>query len=314
MPSNDFTLPTKRLIAARSGFVCAYPNCFAPTSGPAEDGSSVNIGEAAHITGAQPKGPRFDSSLTEEQRRDAENGIWMCRTHAALIDRDVTRFPTDLLRDWKYEAEDRAMRMLGQPRGCASGTLASASQAVRLGANVCVVVDGQYIPHTYIFDPDAAGSRLTWFVSALVIQFSVARKHTLKQAIIDHLTAIVHETKPIPKYKRLMQVFPAQASLFYIDLDVPGGMQRREFRPNRYFVQATGENPETEQFPPTLVLDDDVPAQIAVRFNAKTPAMYLVELEATISSGTDREVLNIMPPQWMIFEQPMDEYDPQFGA
>ena len=63
-----------------------------------------------------------------------------------------------------------------------------------------------------------------------------------------------------------------------------------------------------------IIVAGVIPAQIAVRFNAKTPAMYLVELEATISSGTDREVLNVMPPQWMIFEQPMDDYDPQFGA
>src|SRR5262249_1792093 len=99
-----------------------------------------------------------------------------------------------------------------------------------------------------------------------------------------------------------------------VELDVPGGMQRREFRPNRFFVEASEGTPETEQFPPTLVLDDDLPAHVAVRFNAKTPAMYLVELEATISSGSDREVLNVMPPQWMIFEQPMADYDPAFGA
>lgn len=314
MRNDDFTLPTKRLIAARSGFACAYPNCFAPTSGPAEDGSSVSIGEAAHITAAQPNGPRFDPSLSEEQRRDAENGIWMCRTHAALIDRDVARFTTDLLRDWKYEAEDRAMRMLGQPRGCASGRLASSSQAVRLGANACVIVDGQNIPHTYIIDPNAVDSRLTWFVSALVVQFAIEKKHTLKHAVIDHFTAIVHETRPIPKYQRLMQAFPAEASLYYIDLDVPAGMQRREFRPNRYFVKAHEGAPEAEQFPPTMVLNDDTPAQIAVRFNAKTPAMYLVELEATVSAGSDREVLSVMPPQWMIFEHPMDDYNPDLGA
>lgn len=102
-----------------------------------------------------------------------------------------------------------------------------------------------------------------------------------------------HITAAQPSGPRL---FPAEASLYYIDLDVPEGMHRREFRSNRYFVRATGDAPETEQFPPTMVLDDDISAQIIVRFNAETPAMYLVELEAAISSGTDREVLNVMPP------------------
>ena len=48
---------------------------------------------------------------------------------------------------------------------------------------------------------------------------SPLKDHTLKQAVIDHLTAIVHETRPVPEYRTLRQVFPAQASLFYIDLD-----------------------------------------------------------------------------------------------
>ena len=133
--SDYFKLATKRDIAARQAYMCAYPNCFATTSGPSEtDAKSVNIGEAAHIAAAQPGGPRYDESMTPEERRDANNGIWMCRTHAALIDRDVKRYTTDKLLDWKYAAEDRAGRLLGQPKGCATGKLASVSPATRLGA------------------------------------------------------------------------------------------------------------------------------------------------------------------------------------
>lgn len=69
MARDDFKEPTKRLIAERSGYVCAFPNCLAPTFGPAMDGSrSVNVGVAAHITAASVGGPRYDASTTAEQR------------------------------------------------------------------------------------------------------------------------------------------------------------------------------------------------------------------------------------------------------
>ena len=56
---DDLIAPTKRLIASRAGYLCSLPNCFAPTSGLALDEQrAVNIGEAAHITAAQPNGPR----------------------------------------------------------------------------------------------------------------------------------------------------------------------------------------------------------------------------------------------------------------
>lgn len=313
-PSDDFTSSTKRIIAERSGFICAYPGCFAPTHGPSEDGTSVNIGEAAHITAASPDGPRYDKSLTSESRRDAENGIWMCRTHAALIDRDLTQYTTELLQDWKFRAEDRAFRQLGRPVGCATGLTASIMPAVRVGAPTGVIVDNEFIPHTTIIDQTNPEERFTWFIGAFVVRFAILKKHNLRNVILNHLTAIVHEKRPIPQYRTVMQVYPAKTSLYYVEIDTPMGTARHEFRPARYFIEATDELPEHEMFPPALVLDDDVPAQVAVRFNAKSPGMYLLSLEAAISSDTDRELLTVMPPQWVIFEPPLDDYDSAHGA
>jgi hypothetical protein len=314
MRSEDFLAATKRLIAARSGYLCAFPNCFAPTVGPADDGTSINLGEAAHITAAQPNGPRYDPSMTPEERRDAENGIWMCRTHAALIDRDVERFTVDVLRDWKFYAEDRARRLIGQPLGCSAGTLATVSPAVRLGAEVAVIVEDQYIPHTYLFDATDENAKLSWFVNAFVIQFSILKKPNLKYVSMDHLLVTVHETKEIPEYQRVFMVYPAEADLFYVEIDKNAGRSPREFRPDRFFYRRTDDAPERAVYPPTLVIDDDTPAQIALRFNAKNAGMYLVSVDAEISSGQDRERLPVMPPQWIILEEPMDDYDPAFGA
>lgn len=313
--SDDFTASTKRQIASRSAYMCAYPDCFATTSGPADDrGRSVNIGEAAHITAAEPGGARYDISLTPEQRKDADNGIWMCRTHAALIDRDEKRFPVEKVMDWKWASEEKARKLLGRPMGCANGRIASVSPATRLGAEATVIVGDEYFPITYAFDADADNAKLSWFVSAMVIQFSIQKNCILKNAVLDHLVVSVSETKPIPQYRPLMGVYPSETNLFYVEIGPNPGTTPREFRPTRYYYKATDHEPERRDFPPAIVLDNDTPAQVALRLNAAIAGMYLVSIDASVSAGTEREILPVMPPQWMIFEKCADDYDPEFGA
>lgn len=112
---DDFTSATKDLLAKRAGFKCSNPGCRQPTSGPQADPSgAVNIGVAAHITAASPDGPRYDAALTPEQRRAADNGIWLCQTDAKLVDNDAVRYTVDGLRDWKARAAAAAARELEQ--------------------------------------------------------------------------------------------------------------------------------------------------------------------------------------------------------
>jgi hypothetical protein len=308
MPRDDFNQPTKRLIAERCGYVCAYPNCLAPTYGPAVDETrSVNIGVAAHITAAAKGGPRYDSSLSAEERSGPENGIWLCSTHAALIDRDVDRFPAYELHNWKSEIEHRAMKMLGQPRGCAASKLATVSPVARVGAQQTVLVNEVPMPYVSIFDVDGEQERLTWFVSAFVLQFSVQKNHSRANVIVEHLVVTVHETQPIPPYQPLVGVYPAEVSLYYVEIDANNGKISREFVPSRYYTKASETGPETQQYPPPIVLDDDVPAQIAIRFNAKTSAMYLISMDAILSCGDERERVPILTPQWTIFERCGDD-------
>ena len=72
----------------------------------------VNIGVAAHITAASADGPRFDPSLTPDERRSVENGIWLCQSCAKLVDNDPIRYGADVLRQWKVLAEKSAAREL----------------------------------------------------------------------------------------------------------------------------------------------------------------------------------------------------------
>lgn len=69
---------------------------------------SVNIGVAAHITAASPGGPRYDGSLSPEERSSPENGVWLCQNCAKLVDNDPRQYPSDVLSDWKIEAETAA--------------------------------------------------------------------------------------------------------------------------------------------------------------------------------------------------------------
>ncbi|MGJ8648063.1 MAG: hypothetical protein ACSHXJ_14275 [Marinomonas colpomeniae] len=103
---DEFTEKTKRVLQDRSGNKCSNPDCHALTSGPnANPEKATRTGVAAHISAASKKGPRYNGSLTPEQRKSALNGIWLCDKCARFIDDDYLNYPESLLRDWKEEAE-----------------------------------------------------------------------------------------------------------------------------------------------------------------------------------------------------------------
>src|SRR5690349_211383 len=96
---DDFPNPVKQLLARRVGVKCSNPDCRKPTSGPHQlPDKTVSIGVAAHITGAAPGGPRYDSALLTAARRSAGNGIWLCQSCSKLIDCDEARYSAARLR------------------------------------------------------------------------------------------------------------------------------------------------------------------------------------------------------------------------
>jgi hypothetical protein len=112
---DEFIEETKRTIAARTGNACSNPDCRAATSGPQVDSTkSLNVGVAAHITGATEGCPRYDPALSSEERKHPDNGIWVCQTCGKLIDNDPARYPEKLLRAWKEVAEHRALQSIGK--------------------------------------------------------------------------------------------------------------------------------------------------------------------------------------------------------
>ncbi len=115
---DDFPRPVVETLAKRVGNRCSNPGCRKLTSGPhTEDEKVLNVGVAAHVTAAASGGPRYDSSLTPEERKGIGNGIWLCQSCAKLVDNDETRYTQELLARWKLDAEQEALREIESPSG-----------------------------------------------------------------------------------------------------------------------------------------------------------------------------------------------------
>ena len=107
---DDFSAKTKELLANRVGMKCSNPGCRKLTCCANTNPDKVtNIGVAAHICAAAKGGPRYDASMTPEERKSPENGIWLCQSCSKLIDTDTSRYPKELLQSWKQLAEQTAI-------------------------------------------------------------------------------------------------------------------------------------------------------------------------------------------------------------
>ncbi|WPO90974.1 hypothetical protein [Chryseobacterium sp. HR92] len=111
---DNFTSKTKEILAKRVAWRCSFLGCRRITVGAGHKSSShvINLGEAAHIYAASPEGPRYDEKMTKEQRISIENGIWLCRQHARIIDSDYSNYSAETLIQWKLIAEKEAINLL----------------------------------------------------------------------------------------------------------------------------------------------------------------------------------------------------------
>lgn len=102
-------------LAKRAANRCSNPNCGAITSGPTEEpNGSVNVGEAAHIYGANPGSARYDPDMTSTDRSAITNAIWLCSNCHKLVDDDPIKYPVGLLFEWQKEHERRMAEQVGK--------------------------------------------------------------------------------------------------------------------------------------------------------------------------------------------------------
>lgn len=105
------------MLARRVGHRCSNPNCRQLTSGPQTDPEkAINIGVASHICAAAPGGKRYKESMSTDERKSIENGIWCCQNCGKLVDNDEIRYTEDLLLDWKRLSEQAALLEIENPR------------------------------------------------------------------------------------------------------------------------------------------------------------------------------------------------------
>lgn len=114
MARDKFTKDVINSLRNRVANRCSNPKCRVPTTGPAGKYKINNIGIAAHITAASPKGPRYDPSISSIDRSSFDNGIWLCANCSVDIDKDTEKYTVTLLKEWKYESERFARQELGK--------------------------------------------------------------------------------------------------------------------------------------------------------------------------------------------------------
>lgn len=111
---DDFNKSTIRTMASRVGYICSYPNCNNSTIGASYEGKEKTsiTGVAAHICAAAPGGKRYNPSMSHDERKSIDNGIWLCQTHAKLIDTDESTYTVEVIKGWKKQAEEQASKRL----------------------------------------------------------------------------------------------------------------------------------------------------------------------------------------------------------
>lgn len=111
---DDFTNTTRNIIARRAAYICSNPSCRKLTIMPKEN-KTICIGVAAHICAAAKGGPRYNTSMTQEERSSVQNGIWLCQTCSNYIDKDEKTFSVDLLQKWKKDMEETISYSFNKP-------------------------------------------------------------------------------------------------------------------------------------------------------------------------------------------------------
>ena len=105
-------------LAKRAANRCSNPDCGAITSGPSiAPDDAVNVGEAAHIYGANPGSARYDSDMSPSERSAISNGVWLCGNCHKLIDDDPLRYPAGLLYEWQRNHERSISELVGKAGG-----------------------------------------------------------------------------------------------------------------------------------------------------------------------------------------------------
>ena len=180
MPVSPTTL--KRLFA-RSGNRCAMPRC----STVLVNGEHV-LAEICHIRARRKGGPRYDPTLSADDRDGFANLLLFCPTCHTLADKDQKTYPVDILTRIKAAHEgqaavelttsviDQALRIL------AKISERKSAKAVAKGRAVAVAIGGDNHAPINIKTGGDSGIRGWWYEARLLQAAALARSGSLTQA------------------------------------------------------------------------------------------------------------------------------------
>lgn len=96
---------TLRELFLKSGNLCAFPGCGSLMM----DADGVFTGQVCHIEAAEEGGERFNSKMSNEDRRAISNLMLMCYPHHQKTN-DVDAYPAEVLKRMKADHERRFSR------------------------------------------------------------------------------------------------------------------------------------------------------------------------------------------------------------
>jgi hypothetical protein len=93
-------ITTIKRLFAKSSNRCAMPRCPSPIIL-----NGTPVGEICHIKARNKRGPRYDPTLTADDKDSYVNLLLLCRTCHKLIDSEAKTFTAALLSDIKSKHE-----------------------------------------------------------------------------------------------------------------------------------------------------------------------------------------------------------------
>lgn len=106
MHSSEFSKSVRSIVAKRAAYICANPACRSTTLHLADidHGKVVFRGRVTHICALAENGARHDELMSGNQRKGANNAIFLCTKCVELVNRNKGfDYPATLLRAWKEQ-------------------------------------------------------------------------------------------------------------------------------------------------------------------------------------------------------------------
>ena len=164
----------------------------------------LKLGEAAHIRAAR-KGARYAPNMTDPERADIDNGIWLCANCHTMVDKnDGADFPVDKLIKWKEQHEQLIYSLLISHRSplpilrrfTKEGEFAQAAvDSMQTHGALFVDMNYEYEPHVII-----SIDRLRDDIKnqAAKVKYDQSLKRLL-QDLHKHLREFMNETSKYPQ-------------------------------------------------------------------------------------------------------------------